>query len=272
MDNTKTELYPQAIRGGGKESEAYLKARKAMTAEMVSGISGLLLAGFILGHLVLEGTMLFGQDLYEVVAYYMEHPLPLAQISVVVIGIIFFIHFVYASRKIPAKLYERKRMMEIGLSIKKAAKKWNQPKSDIMLRRHLETSLWIWQVRTGMIVLASGAFHLFLVAWNIFTTMGYADSAGLTAQIASSRVESGLWVLYLVLGVSVVAHMAIGLYRLAVKWLSDTWFSRRWAFLLCNLIFWFYLVLCIAGVAALAGQLTLVEIPVGDLLEGVKKL
>jgi len=36
-----------------------------MTAELVSGISGLLLAGFILGHLVLEGTMLFGQDLYE---------------------------------------------------------------------------------------------------------------------------------------------------------------------------------------------------------------
>ena len=266
MNNMTTELYPQSIRGGGKKSEAYLKSRRAMIAELVSGISGLMLAGFIFGHLVLEGTMLLGKDFYDVVAYYMEHPLPLAQISVFSIGIIFFIHFVYASRKIPAKLYERKRMMEIGLSIKKAKKRWNQPKSDIMLRRHLETSLWIWQVRTGMIVLACGAFHLFLVTWNIFTDMGYADASGLTARIASSRVESGLWILYLILGISVVAHLAIGLYRLAVKWISDTWLTRRWAFVLCNIIFWFYFILCIAGVAALAGKLTLYVIPVGDLL------
>ncbi len=266
MNNITTELYPQAVRGGGQKSKAYMKARRAMIAELVSGVTGLLLAGFIFGHLILEGTMIFGKDLYDLVAYYMEHPIPLAQISVFAIGIIFFVHFVYASRKIPGKLHERKRMMELGLSIKKAKKRWSQPKSDIMLRRHLETSLWIWQVRTGMIVLACGAFHLFLVAWNVFTDMGYADSSGLTARIASSRVESGLWILYLVLGIAVVVHMAIGLYRLAVKWLSDTWFTRRWAFVLCNLILWFYLILCIAGVVALAGRLTLFEIPVGDLL------
>ena len=270
MDNIKTDLYPEMIRGGGKKSAAFKKARRAMIAELVSGISGLLLAGFILGHLVLESTMLFGKDMYELVAYYLEHPLPIAQVAVVIITIVFFFHFVFASRKIPAKLYERKRMMELGLSIKKAKKKWNQPKSDTMLRKHAETSLWIWQVRTGMIVLALGAFHLFLVAWNIFTNMGYADSAGLTAKIASSRVESGLWILYLVLGISVVFHMSIGLYRLAVKWISDTWFSRRWAYFVSYAILWVYLIICIAGVAALAGQLTLFEIPVGDLLGGVK--
>jgi len=266
MNNLSTELYPQAIRAGGEKSAAYLKARRALIAELVSGVTGVLLAGFIFGHLVLEGTMLFGKDLYDVVSYYMEHPLPIAQISVIAVGVLFFVHFVYASRKIPAKLYERKRMMEIGLSIKKAKRRWSQPKSDIVLSRHRETSLWIWQVRTGMIVLACGAFHLFLVTWNIFTDMGYADSAGLTAKIARSRVESGLWILYLVLGISVVAHLAIGLYRFAVKWISDTWFSRRWAYLLCTAIFWFFVILSVAGVAALAGKLTLMKIPVGDLL------
>ena len=270
MSNIKTELYPQTTRGGGKQSQAYIKARRDMFAEMISGITGLLLAAFILGHLILESTMIFGKDLYQVVAYYMEHPLPLAQASIFAIGLFFFLHFVYASRKIPAKLYERKRMMEIGLSIKKSKGKWNQPKSDIKLRAHRATSLWIWQVRTGMIVLACGSFHLFLVTWNVFTNMGIiANKAGLTAEIAHSRVESGLWILYLVLGISIVAHTSIGIYRLAVKWISGRFFNRKIAMLICNLIFWFYLILSIAGVAALAGKFTPYEIPVGDYLKGV---
>lgn len=263
-----TELYPQSTRGD--KSAAFTKARRAVFAELIGGISGLLLAAFIFGHLIFEATMLFGRDLYDVVAYYMEHPLPIAQISVFAVGVLFFIHFVYASRKIPPKLYERKKMMELGLSIKKAKKRWNQPASDIRLRNHRETSLWIWQVRTGMIVLACGAFHIFLVTWNVFTTMGYADSSGLTARIANSRVESGLWILYLVLGVSVVAHMSIGLYRLSVKWISDTWLNRTRSYWLCQTIFWFYFIVCVAGVAALAGRLILFEIPVGDLLKGAR--
>lgn len=270
MSIMKTELYPQAVRGGGEKSRAFSKARRDMWSELVSGISGLILAGFILGHLILESTMIFGRETYDLVAYYMEHPLPIAQIMVFVIGIIFFIHFVFASRKIPAKLYERKRMMELGLSIKKSKNRWNQPKSDLMLRRHIETSLWIWQVRTGMIVLALGAFHLFLVTWNVLTDMGYADAAGLSAKIASSRVESGLWILYLLLGISVVFHLSIGLYRIAIKWLADTWLNRRWAFVICNIILWAYIALNIAGVMALAGVISLENVvPLNDFIKGV---
>ena len=266
----KTELYPQATSGGGESSQAYSKARKAMYAELISGITGLALAGFILGHLILESTMLFGKEVYDFVSYYMEHPIPIAQVMVIVIAIIFFIHFVYASRKIPPKLYERKRMMELGLSIKKSKRRWNQPKSDIMLRRHIETSLWIWQVRTGMAVLAMGSFHLFLVTWNIFTDMGYADAAGITAKIAGSRVESGLWILYLLLGISVVVHLSIGLYRLSIKWISEAWLPRKWAFRVFQTIMWLYIALNIAGVLALAGKLSLAEvIPLADLLKGV---
>lgn len=270
MNEIKDELYPRVTPGGGKESIAFKKAKKAVNAELVSGITAAVLALFVLIHLILEGTMLFGKDLYSVVSYYMEHPLPMAQVIIFIISIMFFVHFVYAGRKIPPKLYERKRMMELGLSLKKSKSRWNQPKSGIQLRPHRATSLWIWQVRTGMIVLACGSFHLFLVAWNIFTNMGYLDKAGLTAQVASSRVESGLWILYLVLGISIVTHTSIGIYRLAVKWFSDTFLSRRAALVLSNLIFWFYLALVIAGIAALAGKFEICKIPVGDLLKGVQ--
>ena len=167
----------------------------------------------------------------------------------------FFIHFVWASRKIPGKLEERKRMMELGKKIKGSKKRWQQDKkADTKLRKHFETSLWIWQVRTGMIVLATGAFHLILVAWNIFTNMGVeGQHPGISAEVAMSRVESGLWILYLILMFAVVAHMSIGVYRLLVKWLADTWFVRKYAKMVFYFLFWFFTILGIATAIGLAG-------------------
>ena len=143
-------------------------------------------------------------------------------------------------------------MVSSGLPLSSSSGKWNQnPKNYTALRKHKATNLWIWQVRTGMIVLALGSFHLLLVLWNIFTDMGYADTHGLTAEIASSRVESGLWILYFVLGVSIVLHTSVGLYRLAIKWLADK-LNRKFIQVVINMIFWFYLILNISGVLALA--------------------
>ena len=110
------------------------------------------------------------------------------------------------------------------------------------------------RVRTGMIVLATGAFHLILIIWNIFTNMGIlGQEPGLSAEIATSRVESGLWILYGVLMLAVVAHMAIGVYRLLVKWFADTWFARKYARIIFYFLFWFYLILGIAATIGLAG-------------------
>ncbi len=250
-----TELYPKAESRHSRSSDASKKAKKAIRNEWISGLTGAFLALFILGHLIFESTILFGKDLYDLVAGFMEHTVPIAQPLVFIVTAAFFIHFVWASRKIPGKLHERKRMMELGVRLKKSKKAWNQePSSDIKHRNHFETSLWIWQVRTGMIVLATGAFHLVLVAWNIFTDMGIKGQAlGLTADVATSRVQSGLWILYLILMFSVVAHMAIGVYRLLVKWLADTWFARKYAKAIFYLLFWFYVILGFATVIALAG-------------------
>ncbi|MBC8479277.1 MAG: hypothetical protein H8D46_02335 [FCB group bacterium] len=256
MNKESTELYPQANPGGGASSLAHKRAKRALWAELISGVTGIILSGFIFGHLILESTALFGVDFYNEVAHFMEHTLPLAQISAFVVPFLFFIHFVYAGRKIPGKLYERKRMLELGKSLKKSKRLWNQkPGQYTTLKRHFETSLWIWQVRTGMIVLALGAFHLVLAVWNIFTNMGYAAGPGLNAAVSMPRVSSGLWLLYLFLGISIVSHMSIGLYRFAVKWFADSWFNRKMAYIVFTIVFWFYLILNIAGVLALAGVL-----------------
>lgn len=255
MTPLETELYPGAVSRHGKTSEAYRLARKAIRDEWISGATGAILAAFIWFHLLFESSILFGRAAYDKLALLLEHPLPLAHVAVIVVGTIFFFHFVWASRKIPGKLQERKKMLELGLSIKKATGRWQQdPKSDIRLRKHFETSLWIWQVRTGMIVLAAGAFHLVLVTWNVFTGMGIVgQQPGISAEIAVSRVESGLWILYLILMTAVVVHMAIGVYRLLVKWLADTWFVRKYARIVFYFLLWFFIIVGAATTLGLAG-------------------
>ena len=257
MTGIDTELYPKAETRHSQKSSAFKKAKRALLDERVSGLTGAFLAFFILGHLILESSILVSAQLYEDVAYFMEHTVPMAQPLIFIVTIAFFVNFVWAGRKIPGKLQDRKKMLELGKMLRASRKGWKQdPKSDIQLRKHFETTLWIWQVRTAMIVLATGSFHLFLVMWNIFTDMGVAgQTVGLTMEVATARVESGLWILYAVLMITVVAHMAIGVYRLLVKWFADTWFVRNYAKAFFYLIFWFYTILGTATVIAMAGPL-----------------
>jgi len=255
MSLLKTELYPEAVSRHSKTSEAYKKAKRTILNEWISGLTGVFLAMFICGHLILESSILLGKDAYQWTVHLLEVTLPIAKPIVIIITIVFFIHFIWASRKIPGKLEDRKKMMQLGKKIKYSKYKWQQDKNlETSLARHFETSLWIWQVRTGMTVLATGAFHLILVAWNIFTNMGVVgQEPGLSVDIATSRVESGLWILYAVLMFAVVAHMAIGVYRLLVKWFADTWFVRKYSRMVFYFLFWFYLILGIAATIGLAG-------------------
>jgi len=257
MTGIDTELYPKAETRHSQTSSAFKRAKRVLLDERISGLTGAFLAFFILGHLILESSILVSAQLYEDVAYFMEHTVPMAQPLVFIVTIVFFIHFVWAGRKIPGKLRDRKKMLELGDKLEASRNGWQQdPKSEIKLRSHFETSLWITQVRTGMIILATGAFHLFLVMWNIFTDMGVAgQTVGLTVDVATSRVESGLWILYAILMVSVVAHMSIGVYRLLVKWFADTFFVRNYAKALFYFLFWFYTILGAATVIAMAGPL-----------------
>jgi len=66
-------------------------------------------------------------------------------------------------------------------------------------------------------------------------------------------VESGLWLLYAILMLAVVIHMAIGVYRLLVKWLADTWFVRKYARVLFYFLLWFFIIVGTATTIGLAG-------------------
>jgi len=61
MPSLKTELYPEATSRYSKTSEAYIKAKRAIRNEWISGLTGAFLAMFICGHLILATN---GQCIY----------------------------------------------------------------------------------------------------------------------------------------------------------------------------------------------------------------
>ena len=124
--------------------------------------------------------------------------------------------------------------------------------------------LWIWQVRTGMVMLVLGSFHLILLALDVFTPL-FGDLAGIESSTSMARVAAGLWLPYAILLVCVEFHASVGLYRLAIKWGADLWLSRRAMHLIEQIIFWVILVIGFLTLFVLAGW---VEPPLAFLLEG----
>ena len=135
-------------------------ASRQLFYELVSGGSGLLLALFMWGHMLLVGSILTGERGFDWVAVFLEEYY-LAQPIVPIILTLFLVHAVLASRKIPAQLEERRRMIELGRGLRKANG----------FSAHTESMLWIWQVRTGMIVLVLGSFHLILLGLDLLTPL-----------------------------------------------------------------------------------------------------
>ncbi len=88
MTSLNTELYPGAKSRHGKTSEAYRIARKAIRDEWISGLTGAVLAAFIWFHLLFESSILFGRTVYDKLALLLEHPLPIAHLTLIVISIV----------------------------------------------------------------------------------------------------------------------------------------------------------------------------------------
>jgi fumarate reductase subunit C len=116
---------------------------------------------------------------------------------------------------------------------------------------HHESLLWIWQVRTGMVILALGSFHLILLAIDILTPL-FGAGAGIEAVTSIARVRAGLWLPYAILLVCVEFHAGIGLYRLAVKWGAGAFLGRRTARILEHILLWFFLGLGVVVLLVLA--------------------
>jgi len=214
-------------------------ASRQLVYELLSGGTGLVLALFMWGHMVFVGSILTGAKGFDWLAEMLEVYF-IAQPTVIAIFALFLIHAVFAARKIPSQLQERRKMIELGRGLRNAA--------------HEESILWIWQVRTGMAVLVLGSFHLMLISIDIFTPL-FGDRAGIESIVSLERVQAGLWVPYAILLICVEFHASVGLYRLAVKWGVFARLGRKTLHNIERIILWLFLGLGFVILLVLAGVL-----------------
>ncbi len=237
-------------------------ARRQAIYEAVSGASGAALAFFMWGHMLLVGSILTGSRGFDWVASGLEH-IYVAQPTVVIISVLFFVHAALASRKIPSQLRERRRMRDLARSLARPLDA--PPGAASRATPHLESSLWIWQVRTGMVVLVFGAAHLLLIGIDLFTPM-FGERVGIEAASSSERVAEGLVIPYAILLLAVEFHASVGLYRLAVKWGVGSRLSRRTLLAIERVILFGFLGFGAITLVVLAGW---VDPPLAFLTEGL---
>lgn len=248
-DCVKTLLSP------GKTIATREESRSQLYYELISGGSGLLLALFMWGHLLLVGSILLGARGFDWLASVLEEYY-IAQPTVAVIIFIFLVHAVMASRKIPAQLRERKAMQELARGLRDAGRdQIRQSHEGSNFEPHLESMLWIWQVRTGMVMLVLGSFHLILIGLDIFTPV-FGVTTGIEAVSSLERVQAGLWPLYGLLLLCVEFHASVGLYRLAVKWGIGSQLKRSTLRRVERIMFWLLLGLGVLTLVVLAGWLS----------------
>jgi len=238
--------------------------RRQLVYELISGGTGLVLALFMWGHVILVGSILTGERGFDWLATMLEDYY-IAQPSVAAIFTIFLVHAVLASRKIPAQLDERRRMIDLAKGLKQSGRDRVPSRRDNSpFVPHLESMLWIWQVRTGMIILVLGSFHLILIGVDIFTPL-FGEITGIESQSSLSRVAAGLWLPYGILLLCVEFHASVGLYRLAVKWGAGSLPHRRHLHRIEQVIFWLVLGLGTLTLLVLVGW---VSPPLEFLLSG----
>ena len=229
-------------------------ARRQLAHEIISGGSGLVLALFMWGHVVLVGSILTGERGFDWMATFLEDYY-IAQPTVIAIFALFLVHAVFAARKVPAQLRERKRITDLAKGLKESGREHVATRTEHSpFRPHLESMLWIWQVRTGMVMLVLGGFHLTLLAIDVFTPL-YGDIAGIESSTSMARVAAGLWLPYAILLLCVEFHASVGLYRLAVKWGLFSRLSRPILHAIERIILWAFLGLGAVILLVLAGVL-----------------
>jgi len=227
-------------------------ARRQLFYELISGGTGLVLALFMLGHVILVGSILTGERGFDWLATLLEDYY-IAQPTVAAIFAIFIVHAALASRKIPAQLRERRRMIDLAKGLKHSgSEKVASRRDNSPFVPHLESMLWIWQVRTGMVILVIGSFHLILLGTDMYTPL-FGVGPGLESATSMARVAAGLWLPYAILLLCVEFHASVGLYRLVVKWGADFLPHRRYLHRIEQVIFWLVLGLGALTLVVLAG-------------------
>ena len=157
------------------------KSRTPAVWDRWQSITGLILACFILCHMVFTSTILFGEATWWI-----------TNVIAAIIFVVFIAHAFLAMRKFPANY--RQYIMFRG-------------HKDRM--KHLDTTLWWFQFLTGFALFFAASAHLVDIIFGGHIT---ADK--------SAAAFHQLEIFYFALLLFMVVHASVGMYRLYVKWVS----------------------------------------------------
>lgn len=203
--------------------------------DFLQSATGLILALFIMGHILFEASILISNDMmykvtlmFEGYYFFGERYPGIISFLAAAIFLIFILHAAVAIRKFPASYKQYKTIKEHTKRMK-----------------HEDSSLWMIQVITGFMMFFLGSIHLYIM-------MSQPSNIGPFAS--SFRVVSEhMGPLYFLLLLSVVSHAFIGLYRLALKWGfmegKSTKVSRRRFKLLMRVLIAIYLLIGLSSLA-----------------------
>lgn len=176
--------------------------------DLIQGLSGLLLVLFMWAHLFAVSSILLGKQAMYRVARFFEGSLFFSEpqpwlVSAVALAIfaLFVVHTLLALRKVPA-----------------GYRQWRSWMRHMRGMRHEETTLWLLQVVTGLVL-------MFFVTAHLLELFLHPSDIGPHASAA--RIAGGGWLLGLVLLFAVEVHAGVGLYRLVVKWGWFGWVDNR---------------------------------------------
>ena len=168
--------------------------------DIIQSISGLILAAFIIIHLLLEASIIISKDAMLMVSkffegyYFFGEKYPgIISFLAAAIFFILIIHALIALRKFPSN-YRQYHIL----------------KQHMKQFHHSDTHLWFYQAVTGFMMFFLASVHLYIMM---------TQPANIGPYASADRIYTDwLWPLYLLLLISVVTHAGIGLYRLALKW------------------------------------------------------
>lgn len=183
----------------GKNSQKK-KSRIPAKLDFLQSATGLVLALFIMFHLLFESSILLGKEsMYHLTMFFegeflVEGGSPLFIVFLALgIAMVFVLHAFLAMRKFPSSYREYQRF-----------------RTHAKLMGHKDTNLWFIQITSGFMLFFLGAIHLFTMMTQPQNIGPYASADRIYSDTA--------WPMYLMLLVSVVLHAGVGLYRLIVKW------------------------------------------------------
>lgn len=193
-----------AARPGRPEVLTRVKADLAM--ELCELATGLLLVGFLWTHMVFVGTILLGVDFFNGLAWFLDVSY-LAYLAAPVVPALIVAHMFFAARKVPIRLREQRVAWSLARGM-----------------RSYEIWTWIFQIITGVALLALASVHIWIVVAN------YPIQAD---KSADRIIQSPFLIFYIWLLILGEFHAGVGLYRQIVKW---GWFNRHYVYAVIKVI------------------------------------